>query len=244
MTFETSNTVREIAHQLPSSIRVFEDLGIDYCCGGNKSIAQACHSAGVAVELLLGRLGELSDTVPDADFASWHEAPLSELTRHIVEAHHAKVRKEIPRLNALLEKVNSRHGNVHPELTPMKLVFAFVGEDMLNHMQKEEQVLFPYINRLECASNEGTLPGPTPFGSVTRPVECMMRDHEKAGKEMQQIRNLSNAYTLPDGACLSYRALYDGLRDFEQDLHRHVYLENNILFPRAIELESKACTPA
>lgn len=126
----------------------------------------------------------------------------------------------------------------------MKLVFAFVGEDMLNHMHKEEQVLFPYINGLERTSTEGELPPPTPFGSVTRPVECMMRDHEKAGKEMQQLRDLSAGYTLPEGACLSYRALYDGLREFEQDLHRHVYLENNILFPRAVELESKACVPA
>lgn len=244
MTFKASNTVREIAHQLPSSIRIFDDLGIDYCCGGNKSVAQACHNSGISVELLLGRLGELNATVPDPDFAPWHQAPLSELTKHIVETHHAYVRKEIPRLNALLEKVNFRHGSVHPELTPMKLVFAFVGEDMLNHMHKKEQVLFPHINGLERTSSEGELPPPTPFGSVTRPVECMMRDHEKAGKEMQQLRDLSAGYTLPEGACLSYRALYDGLREFEQDLHRHVYLENNILFPRAVELESKACVPA
>ena len=126
----------------------------------------------------------------------------------------------------------------------MKLVFALVGEDMLNHIDKEEQVLFPYINRLERAGSEGELPPPTPFRSVTRPVECMMRDHEKAGEEMQQIRDLSAGYMLPEGACLSYRALCDGLREFEQDLHRHVYLENNILFPRAIELESKVCVPA
>jgi regulator of cell morphogenesis and NO signaling len=244
MTFESSNTVREIAHQLPSSIRLFDDFGIDYCCGGNKSIAEACHKAGVSLELLLGRLGELNETVPDSDFAPWQKAPLSQLTRHIVETHHAYVRKEIPRLNALLEKVTSRHGSVHPELTAMKLVFAFVGKDMLNHMQKEEQVLFPYIDSLEHSGSEGAALPIAPFGSVTRPVECMMRDHEKAGKETQQIRDLSNGFTLPEGACLTYRALYDGLREFEQDLHRHVYLENNILFPRAIEIESKACAPA
>jgi regulator of cell morphogenesis and NO signaling len=155
MTFKASDTVREIAQQLPSSIRIFDELGIDYCCGGNKSIAQACHNAGVSVELLLGRLRELNETVLDPDFAPWHQARLSELTRHIVETHHAYVRKEIPSLNALLERVNSRHASVHPELTAMKLVFAFVGEDMLNHMQKEEQVLFPYINGLERASSEG-----------------------------------------------------------------------------------------
>jgi iron-sulfur cluster repair di-iron protein len=244
MRFKASDTVRDIASQLPSSIRIFDELKIDYCCGGNKSVAQACQSAGISLEFLLARLGELNAQVPDPDFTSWQRASLASLTRHIVQTHHSYVRKEIPRINALLEKVQSRHGTVHPELTAMKLVFGFIGEDMLNHMQKEEQVLFPYIEQLERGSADGTPPPATPFGSVTRPVDCMMRDHEKAGKEMQQIRDLSEEFTLPEGACPTYRALYDGLREFEQDLHCHVHLENNILFPRAIELEAKACAPA
>jgi len=243
MTINASNTVGEVAQQLPSSIRVFHDLGIDYCCGGNKSIAQACRNAGISLEILIGRLGELNEAAPDPDFAPWREAPLEELTRHIVDTHHAYVRREIPCLNALLEKVDSRHGPIHPDLTRMKLAFGFVAEDMLDHMSKEEQILFPYINGLERAGNEGALSPPSCFGSVSRPVDCMMRDHEKAGKQMQQIRDLSSNYTLPEGACLSYRALYAGLREFEQDLHRHVYLENSILFPRAIALEARGCAP-
>jgi len=211
---------------------------------GGKSIAQASHKAGVPLELLLERLGELSEQVPELDFTPWQRTSLASLARHIVEIHHAFVRKEVPRLNALLQKVQAKHRAIRPELTAMMLSFAFVGQDMLNHMQKEEQVLFPYIERLEQASLSGALLPVAAFGSVARPVECMMRDHERTGQAMQQIRQLSNGFTLPESACLSYRALYDGLKDFEQDLHRHVHLENNILFPRAIELEAKACRPA
>lgn len=244
MTFQSSAILREIIEQVPLSIRLFEEMGIDYCCGGNKSLAEACCQAGIPVELALQRLSELNDPIGDPDLTSWHEAPLSELIEHIVQTHHKYVRREIPRLESLLEKVTERHGKMHPELMTMKLVFRFVGEDMLSHMDKEEQILFPYIARLEQASRESSLPPPAPFGSVARPVECMMREHTKAGEETQQIRELSNGFTLPDGACASFRALYDGLREFEQDLHRHVHLENNILFPRAIEVERKACTLA
>lgn len=244
MTFNTSAIVRDVAQQLPSSIRVFEDLGIDYCCGGKKSIAEACQQIGVSPELLLQKLGKLDEPLVEPDFAPWEEGSLTTLTQHIIQTHHAFVRNEILRLNSLFEKVRSRHGSAHPELTAMALIFGSIAEDMLNHMQKEEQVLFPYIERLEQDSCAGLLPPATPFGSVNLPVECMMRDHEKVGKEMQQIREFSNSFTLPEGACLSYRALYDGLRDFEHDLHQHVHLENNILFPRTIELESKACALA
>jgi regulator of cell morphogenesis and NO signaling len=244
MTFNPSATVREIAQQAPLSIRLFEDIGIDYCCGGNKSLAEACRQAGVPLELALRKLSELNDRVADPDFTPWQEVLLSALTQHIVQTHHEYVRKEIPRLESLLDKVHERHGKAHPELTAMKLVFGFIAEELLNHMQKEEQVLFPYIARLEQASREGVLPPIAAFGSVARPVECMMRDHEKAGKEMLQIRELSKRFTVPDGACTSFRALYEGLREFDHDLHRHVYLENNILFPRAIELEAKACAVA
>lgn len=244
MTFTSSSTVREIALQLPSSIRIFEAFGIDYCCGGNKSLMQASQQAGVSPERLLEKLSELDVQSADPDFSPWQQASLSSLTQHIAERHHEFVRNEVPRLNSLFEKVRSRHGSAHPELTPMSLLFGFLGEDMLNHMQKEEQVLFPYIERLEQDSEQGTLPPATPFGSVDRPVDCMMRDHEKTGREIQQIREWSNGFTLPEGACLTYRALYAGLREFEQDLHRHVHLENNILFPRAIGLEAKACALA
>jgi len=244
MTFQSSAIVRQIIEQVPLSVRLFDEMGIDYCCGGDKSLTEACRHAGVPVELALRRLSDLDDRIGDPDITPWQEAQLSDLVRHIVQNHHEYVRREIPRLQSLLEKVNDRHGKVHIELIAMKVMFDFVADEMLNHMDKEELVLFPYFVRLEQASRECSLPPVAPFGSVARPVECMMRDHTKAGKEMLQIRELSKGFTLPDGACTSFRALYDGLREFEQDLHRHVHLENNILFPRAIELERKASTLA
>jgi regulator of cell morphogenesis and NO signaling len=244
MTFKPSATLREIAQRAPLSIRWFDEIGLDYCCGGNKSLAEACRQAGVPLDLALRKLGELNERISDPGITPWQEAPLMELIQNIVQTHHDYVRKEIPRLKSLLDKVNDRHGKVHPELTAIKLVFGFVAEEMLNHMQKEEQVLFPYIERLEHASREGVLPPVTPFGSVAKPIECMMRDHVQAGKEMLQIREISRDFAPPDDSCTSYRALYDGLREFDQDLHRHVHLENYILFPRAIELEAKAFTLA
>lgn len=149
MTFKPTATVREIAVQVPLSIRVFEEIGIDYCCGSSKSLVDACRQAGVPVELAVQKLSRLNDRIADPDLTPWQEAPLCELTQHIVQTHHEYVRKEIPRLESLLEKVNGRHAKAHPELTAIKVIFAIVAEEMLNHMQKEEQVLFPYIERLD-----------------------------------------------------------------------------------------------
>ncbi len=239
MTFKPSTTVGEIARQAPLSIRLFDEIGIDYCCRGNKSLAEACRTAGAPLELTLQQLNELNNSlVADPDIPLWQEAALPELIRHIVETHHEYIRNEIPRLESLLEQVNERYGKVHPELTAIKLEFGFIAEETLNHMHKEEQVLFPYIEQLEQASQEGVSPATTPFGSVARPVECMRRDHAKAGEEMQRMRELSNHFTPPENASIAFRELYDGLRSFEQDLHHHLHLENNILFPRAIALEA------
>lgn len=244
MNFEPSATVREITQQCPSSFRVFEELGIDYCCGGNKSLAEAAKIADVSLEQVLARLEAASETGDGAALPHWQDAPLSSLTRHIVERHHAFVRTEAPRLQALAGKVSTRHGSAHPELLGISLAFGFLADEMINHMQKEEQVLFPYIERLEQAIGRQDA-GPTaPFVTVAQPVECMMRDHDKAAGLMRKVRDLSKGFTLPEGACNSFRALYAGLKEFEQDLHRHVHLENNILFPRALHVEDKSCTPA
>lgn len=244
MTIDPSTTVRDIAQQLPSSMRVFEELGIDYCCGGTKPLTDACSQAGIPVASVLAKLGALNEHPSDADVTSWHQAALSSLIDHVVQTHHGYCRTEIPRVQALLEKVAQVHGARHPELIPMKLAFGFVAEEMLDHMLKEEQILFPYIKGLEQASAQGVLPPVTVFGSVARPIECMMRDHEKAGNEMQQIRESSQGYAVPNDGCITYKALMDALREYEQDLHRHVHLENNILFPKSLEMETRACALA
>ncbi len=229
-------TVREIALDNPASVRVFESLGIDYCCGGKHSLRDACLRANVPEESVLKLLANLEKTRHE-EAGEWTEAPFAELTAHIVNRHHDFVRKESPRLAALLEKVATRHGKAHPELAAIKDLFAAMAQELSIHMLKEEQVLFPYLNSMDTAVRNGKPAPPAFFGSVRNPIAHMLADHEDAGASLAQMSSLTGRYQLPPDACPSYTALYHGLEEFERDLHQHVHLENNILFPRALEME-------
>jgi len=231
----TEKTIREIALENPATIRIFERFGIDYCCGGRKPLAQACSELQLSVEQVVEKLEEsLKSTSHQA--SEWQTADLSKLIQHIVRKHHAYCRQEVPRLKALAEKVKSRHGAAHPELVEIASLFERLGNDLLLHMLKEEQVLFPYIAGVEHAQAAGqALPRPF-FGHVSFPVNAMVNDHEEAGEILRKLRELSANYSVPMGACPSYQGLYHGLSDFEKDMHQHVHLENNILFPRALAL--------
>lgn len=230
--------VKEIVLSNPAATRVLEEAGVDYCCGGNKSLHDACLHANVSAEEILKRLSENSKQAGPAD-ADWVSAPLAELTRHIREKHHRYVRESVPRVKALAAKVKSKHGSKHPELTEIESLFLRVGEEMILHMQKEEQVLFPYIDAMEkAATGKGSVEPPF-FRTVKNPVHTMMQEHDAAGELVKQIRNASDEYAPPADACPSFQALYRDLREFEADLHQHVHLENNILFPRAVEMEPK-----
>ncbi|MGH9665827.1 MAG: hemerythrin domain-containing protein, partial [Bryobacteraceae bacterium] len=170
----------------------------------------------------------------------WTGEPLGSLTAHIVETHHGFVRRETPRIAFLLKKVVAKHGQTHPEIPQIEQLFIAVAQEFSTHMLKEEQVLFPYIDRLELANLQGKPAPPAFFGSVTRPIAHMVADHDDTGALFARIHELSNAYAPPSGACPTFRALYQGLAEFERDLHQHIHLENNILFPRAIEMEQAA----
>lgn len=244
MPFTPFMTVKEIVKSWPSSVRLFEQYGIDYCCGGSKSLADACAAKNLDVQDLLAKLDTFADRARNSNTMPWESEPLSALTHYIVHTHHEFVRKEIPRLGALIEKVEARHGASHPELASIRCNFGNLAAEMLDHMLKEEQVLFPFIEHLETSQTASTLPATTTFGSVARPVECMMREHDRAGHIVHEIRQLTKDYKVPEGACPTYRAMLDALQEFEQDLHQHVHLENNILFPRAVELEATACALA
>jgi len=233
---DLNQTVREIAIEHPSTVRVFESFGIDYCCGGTRSLQDACERAGVPVERALALLAAVKEDSP-ADTANWGGATAQELIRHIVGRHHSYVRSETPRLMAMFEKVVSRHGQAHPELASIRDLFAALTEELFLHMHKEESVLFPYFERMELAAAQGAAPPPAVFGSVEMPISRMLADHEDAGELLAKIRALSTEYQAPDSACPTYRALYHGLEEFERDLHHHVHLENNILFPRALHME-------
>ncbi|HEY6447058.1 MAG TPA: iron-sulfur cluster repair di-iron protein [Acidobacteriaceae bacterium] len=231
-----ATTVRDIALEQPASIRVFEKFGIDYCCGGRKPLAQACQERSLDVHAVLAAI-EGAAHGADEPSAGWSSASLEALCDHIVHTHHAYVRREIPRLWQLALKVVARHGDTHPELVNIQQLIRGAGDDLIRHLGKEEQILFPSIVNME--RNLSTC-GPRSlgcFGSVRNPIAVMMVEHDLAGDALAQIRQLSRDFTPPEGACPTYVAFYRSLSEFEHDLHRHVHLENNILFPRAIEMD-------
>ena len=231
-------TVRDIALENPTAIRVFEKFGIDYCCGGRKPLAQACEERALETSAVLAAL-DSSDAPAEAGEIDWATVPMASLCEHIVTKHHGYVREEIPRLQFLAGKVAARHGDTHPELLRIKELTEAICEEMTQHMGKEEVVLFPYISKLERNIATCGPPSLGCFGTVKNPIRMMMAEHDAAGAIMAEIRELSGNYTAPQGACPTYRGFYQALQEFERDLHRHVHLENNILFPRAIELEER-----
>ena len=230
-------TVREMAVESSSATRVFERLGIDYCCGGDKSLEEACVAAKLSLQQVRDALDEAATQSCAGAGRDWQREPLSELIAHITATHHRYVREEIARLGPLFEEVCGVHGKNHLELLRIRAVFRGLAQELTQHLMKEEMVLFPYVLRMEEAVIEGEPVLPAPFGSVANPVVMMEREHDGAGEALRAMRAASSGYSAPDGACTSYRALYRALSEFEADLHQHIHLENNILFPRAIAME-------
>lgn len=237
MAITAEQTVSEIAIENPASARIFESLGIDYCCGGKLPLKDACLKANVSPESVLQLLENLKVVAGQAVPEKWVSAPFAELTGYIVSEHHDYVRAEGPRLLALLQKVKARHEWVHPEVTTINDVFGALYQELSIHMLKEEQVLFPYLNSMDSAVRSGNAVPRAFFGSVRNPIEHMLADHTNTGDSMARISTLSAGYQVPPDGCPTFRALYHGLAEFESNLHRHVHLENNILFPRALEME-------
>ena len=232
MSFETS-TVAELAISNPGAIPELERLGIDYCCGGNVTVADACSRAGIRPEQLLALVAQADR--PEG--RAWEKEPLSALVRFILDTHHVYTREAIASLPPLATKVRGRHGEAHPETRIVETLTMQLVDDLAPHMMKEEQVLFPYIVALEEAALRG---GPRPsscFGSARNPVRMMMAEHETVGEILRRLQAVTSGYALPPDACTSFQALYSGLRKLASDLHRHIHLENNVLFPRAIRLE-------
>lgn len=228
----TNTTVRSIVLENPKAFRVFEAYRIDYCCGGERPLGEACRNANVAVETVLNELGRT--TAAEAASEDWSKASLAALADHIIEKHHGSVRRESARLAELSQKVKAHHLERHPELNRVGELFEALSSELAMHMMKEEQVLFPMIKRLEQATRNGAAAG-AGFCSMEFPVRQMMLEHDDAGELLHGIRKQTSEFQAPPDACPSFRALYQGLKDFELDLHQHIHLENNILFPRALE---------
>ncbi len=238
MSITAEKTVRELALEKPAATRVFEKLGIDYCCGGNKSLEEACRAANLSMGEVLDSLEMAGQSARSAqNDRSWPTELLADLVAHINSTHHKYTREEIARLGPLFDRVCSVHGKNHPELMQVRASFQGLAQELTMHMMKEEMVLFPYIVRMEESVIQKEPVVPPPFGSVQNPVSMMEHEHDSAGAALRAMREASGGYNAPPDACVSYRTLYQALADFEADLHQHIHLENNILFPRAITME-------
>ena len=240
MNFDTTQTVREMALNIPGATRVFEKFGIDYCCGGQKSLEQACGDRNLNLEQVIELLGTAKASAESRPAGkNWQSGTLADLIRHINGTHHKYTREEISRLGPLFDKVSNVHGLAHTELLEMRHDFRALAQELTTHMTKEEMVLFPYIERVEEAVVAGEPILPPPFGSVENPVAKMVHEHDEAGKLLHRLRRLSHNYQAPEGACVSYKTLFAALDEFEKDLYQHIHLENNVLFPRAVAMERR-----
>ena len=215
---------------------VFSSYGIDFCCGGKISVAEACSNAKTDEALVIQALINLKNQTGSAvhDFDSWD---IGFLADYIIHTHHQYVSKAIPQILPLAQKVADVHGEHHPEVVVVNELFNDLADELLSHMQKEEQILFPYIKKLVSDESEGNCSDGACFGTVIGPISVMEQEHENAGVILKQLYHLSDGYTAPEDACNTFRVLYGKLKEFEDDLHRHIHLENNILFPKAIEME-------
>lgn len=226
-------TVGQLVIERPSRARVFEKLGIDYCCGGKKPLRQALEEKGLEAQRVLAELEKEQSGGSAQAERNWATASITDLCDHIEQTHHEYLRQELPRMEYLTQKVADRHGDRRPELQEIHRVMVALKEELDSHIAKEEQVLFPICRRLDTADH---LPQ-SHCGSVNNPIAVMLREHDDAGNALARFRELTDNYTLPADACNTYRAMFDGLQHLEQDLHQHIHKENNILFPKAVRAE-------
>lgn len=215
---------------------LFKQYGIDFCCGGGRTLEAACEKNGLAVEDMERALENIKgrNGAESARATAWSADFLAD---YIVNEHHTYVRENIPIIQEFSAKVARVHGAANPEVVEIAGLFQELAVEMYQHMMKEERVLFPHAKLLVAAEKDGRTAAPPPFGTVRNPIRMMEHEHDRAGGIMREIRRLSSDFTPPEHACNTYRVLYAKLEEFEEDLHRHVHLENNILFPRVVELE-------
>jgi len=234
LTIQPHEEVGQIVARQPRLAAVLDKLQIDYCCGGQRPLGDACRDRGLNVGDVVEQLtAQVQEPDPAANQTNWLKQSLTALCDHIEATHHAYLREELIWLTALVDKVVAAHGEAHPSLHQVRSAFLELRSELEPHMMKEEQVLFPAIRQMEARGE----PLAFPFGSVGNPIHCMEHEHEAAGAALARLRELTDGYQAPEGACNTYRAMLDSLARLEADMHQHVHKENNVLFPRAIELE-------
>lgn len=222
-------TVGELVAERPGRSRIFQEFGIDFCCRGGSPLHEACAAKGILLDDIVGKI-EQESAAPDSGVPNPATLPPVQLAEHIVSTHHAFLRAELPRLHAMAERVAKVHGGHTPSLVEVFNVFRSLEEELTSHLMKEETVLFPAIRQLAEGDHS--------ISNLDGPIACMLHEHEDAGEALARLRTLTNNFTPPDEACNTWRALYAGLADLESDLHRHIHLENAVLFPSAQSLLS------
>jgi regulator of cell morphogenesis and NO signaling len=238
VTITSTTKVRDVALELPQATRLFEKFKIDYCCGGDQPLAAACASAGVDLQNVLALIQQIKQA-PHAGNGTLdlQKATVSELIGYILDKHHVFTKEEMARLEPLADKVVGAHGENHSELLALRDLMRQLFEDLRPHMFKEEQILFPFIIALDSAREQNRAAPFAPFGTINNPIRMMLMEHDTAGELLREMRKLSSDYRVPADACVSFKTFYEALEGFEQDLHQHIHLENNLLFPKAIALE-------
>ena len=215
---------------------VFRTYGIDFCCGGGKMLETACETKGISVQKVLSDLMAIEKDIPTSE-NNYKDWSLNRLIDYIIDKHHTYTSKTLADLDKYLTKTAQVHGDHNPELISILRIFKSLEQELTGHMQKEEMVLFPFIKEIVNSKENDSELFPPPFGAVQNPITMMENEHDAAGNSMKEIRELSNDFTPPEHACNTYIVSYKLLEEFEKDLHKHIHLENNILFPRAIEQE-------
>lgn len=224
-------TLGALVNAHPELTRELERRGLDYCCGGEQTLADACVSKGLDSTLTTE---ELAVAATEEVAAAWTTMDATELVDHLVSTHHRYLWEELPRLSALMTKIVSVHDVRHPELRLIGACYEKVRADLEPHLTKEEQVLFPMIRELAAAQSKPSFHG----GSLRNPISVMLREHDAVGDLLSQLRKLTDDYRLPSDGCASYEACFIGLADLEADTHLHIHKENNLLFPMVIAMES------
>lgn len=234
---ESDETLGEIAIQDLRKAQIFKKYGLDFCCGGKKTVKEACAEKGidpVKVEQELKQTDKMVSTARPLPYNEWN---LDFLADYIVNTHHAYIRKTLPDLCAYAEKVMHVHSGRHPELKKINELIEATANELSSHMAKEEQILFPYIKNLVVSQNNNEKLAASRFAGIQNPIQMMEQEHELVGNYLHKARGLANNYQLPQDACATYSLLYRLMDEFEEDLHLHIHLENNILFPKAIKME-------
>ena len=235
---ENAETIGQIVAKDYRKAQVFKNMGIDFCCGGKKTIAEVCEKKGINAEEVERQLEAIKGEGANSE-TDFQNLDLGFLSDYIINTHHRYVRENTAFIVELAQKVARVHGERHPELIQVAELFSRIGNDLTLHMIKEEKILFPFIKELAQVYNTGGMLPSADFGKISVPIQVMDLEHEQVGGDFETIRAVTSNYMLPIDACSSYTILFKKLEEYESDLHRHVHLESNILFPKAIQLEKE-----